>query len=54
MGVPVFKIRHLIDQFDIRVFSSNYALYGDMSGRVMQTLSAFAPAWRSIPLTRHS
>lgn len=44
MGVPVFKIRHLIDQYDIRVFSSNYALYGDMSGRVMQTLAAFAPA----------
>ncbi|MCA1785524.1 MAG: Y-family DNA polymerase, partial [Desulfobacteraceae bacterium] len=44
MGVPVFKIRHLIDSNDVQVFSSNYALYGDMSSRVMQTLSAFAPA----------
>ena len=44
MGVPVFKIRHLIDSHDVQVFSSNYALYGDMSSRVMQTLSAFAPA----------
>jgi DNA polymerase V len=44
MGVPVFKIRHLIDPHDVQVFSSNYALYGDMSSRVMQTLSAFAPA----------
>lgn len=44
MGVPVFKIRHLIDLHDVQVFSSNYALYGDMSGRVMQTLSTFAPA----------
>jgi DNA polymerase V len=44
MGVPVFKIRHLIEQYDVRVFSSNYTLYGDMSGRVMQTLAAFAPA----------
>jgi DNA polymerase V len=44
MGVPVFKIRHLIDLHDIQVFSSNYALYGDMSSRVMQTLGAFAPA----------
>jgi DNA polymerase V len=44
MGVPVFKIRHLIDLHDVQVFSSNYALYGDMSSRVMQTLSAFAPA----------
>ncbi|MCF8076774.1 MAG: Y-family DNA polymerase, partial [Desulfotignum sp.] len=31
MGVPVFKIRHLIDLHDIQVFSFNYALYGDMS-----------------------
>lgn len=44
MGSPVFKIRHLIDLHDVRVFSSNYALYGDMSSRVMQTLAAFAPA----------
>jgi len=44
MGVPVFKIRHLIDSHDVQVFSSNYALYGDMSSRVMQTLAAFAPA----------
>ena len=44
MGVPVFKVRHLIDLHGIQVFSSNYALYGDMSSRVMQTLSAFAPA----------
>ena len=27
----------------VRVYSSNYALYGDMSGRVMRTLNRFAP-----------
>jgi DNA polymerase V len=44
MGAPFFKIRHLIDRYDVQVFSSNYVLYGDMSSRVMQTLAAFAPA----------
>jgi DNA polymerase V len=44
MGVPVFKIRHLIRQFDVQVYSSNYSLYGDLSGRVMATLAQFSPA----------
>jgi len=44
MGAPFFKIRHLVNHHNIQVFSSNYALYGDMSNRVMQTLGAFAPA----------
>jgi DNA polymerase V len=43
MGEPFFKLRHLIDHHNIQVFSSNYALYWDMSNRVMQTLAAFAP-----------
>ena len=42
MGAPAFKIRHLINTHRVTVFSSNYALYGDMSQRVMQTLSRFA------------
>ena len=44
MGAPCFKLRHIIDRKKIHVFSSNYALYGDMSNRVMQTLAGFAPA----------
>ena len=43
MGVPAFQIRHLIRAHDVQVFSSNYALYGDMSQRVMQTLAQFTP-----------
>ena len=43
MGDPFFKIKNLIDRHQVQVFSSNYALYGDMSNRVMQTLAAFAP-----------
>ncbi|MBN1949435.1 MAG: Y-family DNA polymerase [Candidatus Cloacimonetes bacterium] len=43
-GTPVFKIDpHLIRKHDIRIFSSNYTLYGDMSARVMKTLCQFAP-----------
>lgn len=41
MGEPVFKLTHLIEQHGIAVFSSNYALYGDMSHRVMSILSQF-------------
>lgn len=44
MGIPVFKIEHLIKKHDIQVFSSNYALYADMSHRVMTILEQSAPA----------
>ena len=43
MGVPVFQIRDLIKANGVQVYSSNYALYGDMSQRVMQTLAEFTP-----------
>lgn len=43
MGVPEFQIRRLIRAHDVQVFSSNYALYGDMSRRVMETLAQFTP-----------
>lgn len=38
MGVPLFQIRDLVRQHKIAVYSSNYALYGDMSRRVMTIL----------------
>lgn len=43
MGTPVFQIQHLIKQHNIQLFSSNYALYADMSSRVMSILEEFAP-----------
>jgi len=43
MGVPFFKIAPLVREHDIQVFSSNYALYGDLSNRVMTTLEQFSP-----------
>lgn len=44
MGMPFFKARPLIETHDVKWFSSNYALYGDMSRRVMDTISRFVPA----------
>lgn len=39
MGIPVFEIEGIIKDNDIHVFSTNYALYGDISKRVMNILS---------------
>lgn len=41
MAIPIFKINNLVKRYDIQVFSSNYALYADMSERVMSVLSQF-------------
>ena len=43
MGTPLFQVRPLIERHNVRVFSSNYALYGDLSHRVMETLRPFTP-----------
>lgn len=43
MGEPLFKIKDKIKQHNVAVFSSNYALYGDMSERVMSILENFSP-----------
>lgn len=42
MGAPAFKFKKLFEEKKIHVFSSNYALYGDMSNRVMNILSGYA------------
>ncbi len=43
MGEPEFRIRPLLKKHNVAVFSSNYALYGDLSHRVMQTLATVVP-----------
>lgn len=43
MGQPVFKIKHLIKKYNVKLFSSNYTLYADLSKRVMETLKTFSP-----------
>ena len=43
MGEPVFKVRHIIKKNNVYVFSTNFALYGDMSSRVMSLLDDMSP-----------
>jgi DNA polymerase V len=43
MGAPAFKYKTIFKQHQINVFSSNYALYGDMSHRVMSMLKTYTP-----------
>ncbi|TVQ73644.1 MAG: translesion error-prone DNA polymerase V subunit UmuC, partial [Oceanospirillales bacterium] len=43
MGVPAFQIQEFIRKHQIVTFSSNYALYADLSARVMSTLEGLAP-----------
>ncbi len=43
MGEPVHKCKYLIKRHGIKVYSSNFALYGDMSDRVMSSIAHFAP-----------
>ena len=43
MGAPIFKYGTLIAKYNVRVMSSNYSLYGDMSSRVMSILKQFTP-----------
>jgi DNA polymerase V len=42
MGAPAFKYKKLIEAEKVSVFSTNFALYGDMSHRVMNILSDYA------------
>tara|TARA_Y100000816_G_scaffold290148_1_gene278156 strand:- start:24 stop:1304 length:1281 start_codon:yes stop_codon:yes gene_type:complete len=43
MGEPYFKVKELIKKNKVYIFSSNYALYGDLSRRVMRILKTFSP-----------
>lgn len=43
MGAPAFEYDKLFKQHNVQVFSANFALYGDMSNRVMTILSDYSP-----------
>ncbi|GJD91641.1 Protein UmuC [Methylobacterium hispanicum] len=43
MGDPFFKIREMCRSQGVRVFSSNYTLYGDMSARTNAVYRDFSP-----------
>lgn len=42
MGEPYFKFRDLARKNKVKIMSSNFALYAEMSRRVMDTISTFA------------
>jgi len=39
---PYFKVEHLLKKHNVHVFSSNYALYGDLSNKMVSTLREYA------------
>lgn len=43
MGVPLFKVRDVVEENNVAVFSSNYALYGDLSLRLADAFHEFTP-----------
>lgn len=43
MGAPAFEMRAILEAHSVEVLSSNYALYGDMSGRVVNALQMWSP-----------
>lgn len=43
MGAPAFEWAQVFRQKQVEIFSANFALYGDMSSRVMSVLSEYSP-----------
>jgi DNA polymerase V len=43
MCAPAFEYKKLFEQHQVHVFSANFALYGDLSNRVMSILSDYSP-----------
>jgi DNA polymerase V len=43
VGDPIFTCKDVVRKHNVIVRSSNFALYGDMSRRVMQTIRLFSP-----------
>ena len=48
-----FKIKHLVEIHDIQIFSSNFALYGDISNRIMNIIRSGNSEMEVILLMKH-
>ena len=44
MGAPWFKIQHLVESDELVALSANFALYGDLSDRMMSLAAGLGPA----------
>lgn len=42
MGAAAYEYQHILQKHNVIVFSANFTLYGDMSARVMQTLTSLS------------
>lgn len=42
-GDPLFKVKDLVDRHHVHIMSGNHRMYGDMSSRVMATISEVVP-----------
>ena len=56
MGAPAFQYQRAVQfrKHQVSVFSSNFALYEDLSRRVMDTASRFMPDTGVYSMTRHA
>jgi DNA polymerase V len=43
MGIPLFKVKHIIDTNRVTLFSANFELYGDMSQRIISIIRQECP-----------
>lgn len=46
-GTPLFKVKDIIDEYGVAVFSSNYELYNSISGRMQRTIASMIPRLES-------
>lgn len=44
MGEPLFKIKELVEREGVKIYSSNFPLYADLSSRVMEVITSMVPA----------
>ncbi|MDG1841042.1 MAG: Y-family DNA polymerase [Crocinitomicaceae bacterium] len=63
MGAPAFKFKQIFREKKVHVFSSNFALYGDISNRIMQIIASYTPdfepysideAFIKVNITKHT
>ncbi len=54
MGVPYFQVKNFLEQHNVAVFSSNYALYADISARIISILEDFCASNKEYAVEQYS
>lgn len=42
-GIPFYKVKPILEKNDVKIFSANFVLYGDLSHRIMTILREYSP-----------